>query len=506
MDRVSRREFLATSAAVAAWPALTPLTGLAAENDPLGLPLARIAALVRSRSLSPVELTEACLKRIDALNPKVNAYITVTRELAMQQARELEAAQKRGQWRGPLHGVPMALKDNIDTAGIRTTGASELFKDRVPVDDAEVVRRLRNAGMILLGKLNLHEFAYGGSSAVTYFGAVHNPWNLDRQSGGSSGGPAAALAADMCFGSLGTDTAGSVRIPGAYCGIVGLKPTYGRVSNRGVIPLSWSLDHTGPMAKTVEDAAILLNVIAGYDALDPTTVDVPVADYTRGLKMPTAKLRIGIPRQPFFGNLDPDVAKAVEDAIGVIRRLTASVADVEMPAAGNPALVWGPEIYTYHSKWIAETPEKYQAPTRAQILRDADAKIAVYAQTRRDMEVARREIDKFFTGVNLLVTPTMKTPAPLIANQGAGRAGEAGRAGDGRGRGAAAGGGGGGNTAQFDWFGLPAISVPCGFSASGLPIGLQIVGAHWQESMVIALAHAYEQATEWHVRKPQLRT
>jgi aspartyl-tRNA(Asn)/glutamyl-tRNA(Gln) amidotransferase subunit A len=480
MDRVCRREFLATGAAAAAWPALSSLAS-AATTDLAGLTLQKAAALVRSRAVSPVELTEACLTRIDALNPTVNAYITVTRELAMQQAREMEAEQKRGQWRGPLHGVPMALKDNIDTAGIRTTGASELFKDRVPADDAEVVRRLKRAGMILLGKLNLHEFAYGGTSAVTYFGPVHNPWSLDRQSGGSSGGPAAALAADLCFGSLGTDTAGSVRIPGSYCGIVGFKPTYGRVSNRGVIPLSWSLDHTGPMTKTVEDAALLLNVIAGYDALDPTTVDVPVADYTRGLKMPTAKLRVGVPRKPFFDNVDAEVVKSMEEALAVIRRLTASLSDVEMPAAGNPALVWGPEIYTYHSKWIAETPEKYQAPTRAAILRDAQSKLAVYAQTKRDMEIARREIDTFFTTVDLLVTPTMKGTAPLIGSPG-----------------------GGINTAQFDWFGLPAISVPCGFSSAGLPIGLQIVGAHWHETTVIALAHAYEQATEWHTRRPRL--
>jgi len=478
MDGVSRREFLVAGAAATAWPALS---AFAADSDLTGLTLQKAAALVRTRAVSPVELTEACLKRVEALNPKVNAYITITREMAMQQAKELEDAQKRGRWRGPLHGVPMALKDNIDTAGIRTTGASELFKDRVPADDAEVVRRLRNAGMILVGKLNLHEFAYGGTSAVTYFGAVHNPWSLDRQAGGSSGGPAAALAADMCFGSLGTDTAGSVRIPGSYCGIVGFKPTYGRVSNRGVIPLSWSLDHTGPMTKTVEDAAILLNVIAGYDALDPTTVNVPVVDYTRGLKMPTARLRVGIPRQPFFANVDAEVAKAVEIAIDVIRTLTASVADVELPPAGNPALVWGPEIYTYHSKWIAETPEKYQAPTRAAIQRDAQSKIAVYAQTKRDMELARREIDKFFTNVDLLVMPTMKGVAPLIGSPG-----------------------GGINTAQFDWYGLPAISVPCGFSSSGLPIGLQIAGRHWDETTVIALAHAYEQATQWHTRRPLL--
>jgi aspartyl-tRNA(Asn)/glutamyl-tRNA(Gln) amidotransferase subunit A len=477
----SRREFLAAGMAAAACSAVTSLDALAAGDDLVSVSLSKAAALVRSRSVSPVELTEASLKRIDALNPKINAYITVTRELAMQQARELEADQKRGRWRGALHGVPIALKDNIDTAGVRTTGASELFKDRVPAEDAEVARRLKAAGAILLGKLNLHEFAYGGTSAVTYFAPVHNPWNLEHHPGGSSGGPAAALAAEMCFGSIGTDTAGSVRIPASYCSIVGLKPTYGRVSNRGVVPLSWSLDHTGPMTKTVEDAAILLNVIAGYDELDPTTIDVPAGDYTRALKMPTARLRVGVPRRPFFDNLDPEVAKAVDDALEAVRKLTASVADVEFPAAGNPAQVWGPEIYAYHAKWIAESPEKYQPATRAQILRDGEIKAVTYAQAHRAMEIARREIDAAFKTVDVLVMPTMKGTAPLIGS-----------------------GAGGINTSQFDWFGLPAISVPCGFSRAGLPIGLQIVAAHWNEATVLALAHAYEQATEWHKRKPQL--
>ena len=481
MDGFSRRDLLATGLAAAAWPVMSPLGALAAADDLAGVTLAKAAALVRSRSVSPVELTDACVKRIDALNPKVNAYITITRDLAMQQAREMEAEQKRGKWRGPLHGVPMALKDNIDTAGIRTTGASELFKDRVPTEDAEVVKRLRNAGMILLGKLNLHEFAYGGTSTVTAFGAVHNPWNLEHHPGGSSGGPAAAVAADMCFGSLGTDTAGSIRIPAAYCGIVGLKPTYGRVSNRGVIPLSWSLDHTGPMTKTVEDAAILLNIIAGYDALDPTTIDTPTVDYTRALKMSTSKLRVGIPRKPFFDNLDPEALKAFDAAVDVLRKLTASVGDVDLPPAGNPALVWGPEIYTYHSKYFEKTPEKYQAATRAALQRDSQSKFTVYTQTKRDMEVARREIDRFFANVDLLIMPTMKGVAPLIGSNG-----------------------GGLNTSQFDWYGLPAISVPCGFSSAGLPIGLQIVGAHWQETTVLALAHAYEQATSWHAKKPMI--
>ncbi len=487
----SRRDFLVTSLAAAAWPAVSTL----AADDPATLTLQQAVALVRRRSASPVELTRACLERIDRLNPRVNAYITVTREQAMNDARELEAEQQRGRWRGPLHGVPIALKDNIDTAGVRTTGASELFKDRVPAEDAEVARRLKQAGAILLGKLNLHEFAYGGTSAVTYFGAVHNPWALDRQAGGSSGGPAAALAADLCFGSLGTDTAGSVRIPGSYCGIVGFKPTYGRVSNRGVIPLSWTLDHTGPMTKTVEDAAILLNVIAGYDAKDPTTADVAVPDYTKAIGAPTAKLRLGVPRKGFFENLDPDVASAVDAAIGVLRGLTAGVAEVELPPSGTPALVWGPEIYAYHAQWIMETPEKYQPATRAAIERDGTIPGWQHAQARRNVDIARREIAKTFTSIDLLITPTMKTPAPPIP--GAQPAG-----GDGRGRGgAAAGGGGGGNTAPFDVFGLPTISVPCGFSRAGLPIGLQISGAHWAEGTVLALAHAYERATGWRAQK-----
>jgi hypothetical protein len=217
--------------------------------------------------------------------------ITVTRTEALAAAREMEAEQRRGKWRGPLHGIPIALKDNMDTAGIRTTAASELFKDRVPSEDAEVVRRLKNGGAILLGKTNLHEFAYGGSSSVSYFRPVHNPWALDRVPGGSSGGSAAATAAGLCFGSLGTDTAGSVRIPACYCGIVGFKPTYGRVSNRGVIPLSWSLDHVGPICRTVEDAALMLSVIAGYDELDPTTVVFNVVTMSELASRETARQR-----------------------------------------------------------------------------------------------------------------------------------------------------------------------------------------------------------------------
>src|SRR5437870_2458764 len=336
---LSRREFVAMGIGAAA---SSTFTASAASPDFATLTLKQASDLIRRREESPVDLTQACLSRIDKYNPSINAFITVTRDQALRTAREMEAEQKRGRWRGPLHGIPIALKDNIDTAGIRTTAASGVFKDRVPAEDAEVVVRLKKAGAILLGKLNLHEFALGGTSAVTFFGPVHNPWALDHVPGGSSGGSAAAIAADLCIGTLGTDTGGSIRIPASYCGIVGFKPTYGRVSNRGVIPMAWTLDHVGPMCKTVEDAALMLGVIAGYDHLDATSADVPIADYSRAVRTSTSKLRLGVPRTPFFENLDPDVAKSVEAALGVLKRLTASVKDVQIPAAGNIADVWNP--------------------------------------------------------------------------------------------------------------------------------------------------------------------
>jgi len=234
--------------------------------------------LLRKRELSPVELTKQCLERIEKLNPTLNAFITVTSQSALEQARTAEKEMLQGHWRGPLHGIPLALKDLIDTAGVRTTAASALFKDRIPAEDAEVVRRLKNAGAVLLGKNNLHEFAYGGSSMISYYGQVHNPWDPACIAGGSSGGSAASVAAGLVYGAIGTDTAGSVREPGALCGIVGLKPTYGRVSARGVIPLSLSLDHIGPIARTVSDAAVMLQAVTGYDALDTNSADVPVLD------------------------------------------------------------------------------------------------------------------------------------------------------------------------------------------------------------------------------------
>ena len=404
MAGITRREMLAVAAA--AWAA-KPAPGQPRELARLSIRQA--SELLRSKSASPVELTQACLDRIQAYNSRLNAFITVLGEQALAGARVAEDEIRRGKWRGPLHGIPIALKDNIDTAGIRTTGGSELFQDRVPAEDAEVARRLKNAGAILLGKLNLVEFAYGGNPAVTHFGTVHNPWSLDYSPGGSSSGPAAAVAADLCFGSLGTDTAGSIRGPAGNCGIVGLKPTYGRASLRGVIPLSWTLDHIGPICKTVEDAALILNVIAGYDPLDPTTAEVAVPDYTRALKMPVSKLRLGRPGA-FFEGLHPEVAKAVDAAISVLRGLTASLGEVKLPESGNPAQIWGPEAYAYHAPWFTKTPEKYQPAVRRSLEQGAAVKGSDYAQARRQVDLLRREIRGVFSNVDLLVLPTSVNP------------------------------------------------------------------------------------------------
>jgi len=491
-----RRTFLV--AAVGAAAGLARQSAFAQSQDLAALTLKGASEQLRRRAVSAVELTQACLKRIETHNPTLNAFITVTAEQALATAREMDAERLRGRWRGPLHGIPIALKDNMDTAGIRTTAASELFRDRVPSEDAEVVRRLKAAGAILVGKTNLHEFAYGGSSTVSYFGPVRNPWALERIPGGSSGGSAAATAANLCFGSLGTDTAGSVRMPASYCGIVGFKPTYGRLSNRGVIPLSWTLDHVGALCKTVEDTALLLGVIAGFDALEPTSMDMRVPDYSRALGTPTARLRVGTPRTPFFDNLDPEIEKAVNAALDVLRRLTASVQEVQIPtiapigASPIHRAILGPEAFAYHSEWLAASPEKYQSPTRERLVTfSSPVTQQDYVRARHQCDVLRREIVKVFAAVDLVVTPTVAGPPTTIepltqhADLDAGRTR---------------------NAWPFAVYGLPAISVPCGFTTAGLPVGLQIIGAPFAESTVLALAHAYERATEWHKRHPALKS
>src|SRR5689334_22229633 len=283
----------------------------------IDLSISQASDLLRQKKLSPVDLTKACLERIDRLNPTLNAFITITRESAMKEAVSAEREIHQGDWRGPLHGIPIALKDLIDNAGVKTTCGSALFAERVPAEDAEIVHRLKRAGAVIVGKQNLQEFAWGGTSASSHYGPVHNPWDIERIAGGSSGGSAAAVAAGMCFAAIGTDTGGSIREPAAFCGIVGLKPTYGRISTRGVFPLSWSLDHVGPICRTVADTALMLEAIAGYDRSDFTSVDYPTEKYAEFLGV-SRRLRIGVARQVFFHGLDPDTGIAIENAIKVI--------------------------------------------------------------------------------------------------------------------------------------------------------------------------------------------
>jgi aspartyl-tRNA(Asn)/glutamyl-tRNA(Gln) amidotransferase subunit A len=452
----------------------------------------QLSQKIRDRAVSPVELTRDCLARIERLNPALNAFIAVTADSALDQARRAEWEILRGDYRGPLHGIPIGLKDILDTAGVRTTAASALFRDRVPAEDAEAVRRLRAAGAIVLGKQNLHEFAYGGSSMVGFFGEVHNPWDTKRVAGGSSGGSAASVAAGLGFAAVGTDTAGSIRLPAAYCGVVGLKPTHGRVSARGVIPLSWSYDHVGPIANSVYDAALMLQALAGYDPSDPASIDAPVPDFVAAISQLPARLRIGVPREFFFDDLHPEVAAAIEKAIGIFRELRAEMREVKLEVSTDRTLA-SAEAYAYHEPFVARSPELYQPATLARIRSGAGISASDVLRARRDLQASRHTIRKIFSEdeVDVLLTPTVPIPPPAIADllkhpdnlrpqellmlR---------------------------NTRPFNVWGIPAISVPCGFTKDGLPIGLQLAAAPWREDVLLQAAHAYEQATEWHKKTP----
>jgi aspartyl-tRNA(Asn)/glutamyl-tRNA(Gln) amidotransferase subunit A len=503
-DDLSRRSFLkatlaGTAISLAKVPAVTgtdlnsqktnPVNG--SQGDDLAkLSIREVSDLIRKKKVSPVELTSACLSRIDRFNPTLNAFITITTESALAQAREAEAEVTQGKWRGPLHGVPIALKDLFDTAGVRTTAGSGVFKDRIPTEDAEVVRRLKAAGAVLLGKTNMQEFAFGGTSLISYFGAVRNPWELGHIAGGSSGGSAAAVAAELCYGALGSDTAGSVRLPASHCGIAGLKPTYGLVSIRGVIPLSWSLDHVGPLARTVADTALLLQAIAGYDEQDTTSEKMNVPDYSQGIGTKVSSLRIGVPREFFFGDLDPEIQAAMKEALSVLGKLTNGLRDVALQADKMETLrdvVRAAEAYAYHREYVAKTPELYQPLILKRIQAGANVTTPAYIQGRRDLSAVRRKAEKWIDGADVLVTPTLPITAAAVSDPHADDVLPTVR-----------------NTSPFNVNGWPAISLPCGFTSKGLPMGLQIIGPNGGETVVFQLAYAYEQATEWHKRRPPL--
>jgi aspartyl-tRNA(Asn)/glutamyl-tRNA(Gln) amidotransferase subunit A len=528
MQNPSRRGFLVASvgalaATKFAWP-----YGPTGDNhsDLCSLTLQQAAAGIRSKKFSPVDLTEACLESVKTWNPKINAWITVLREKALAQAKVLADEQAAGKIRGPLHGIPIGLKDSLDIIGARTTAGSAVYEYRFPVEDAEVVRRLKAAGAVLIGKCNMHEFDAGTSSAVSYWGPVRNPWNLERVAGGPSGGSAAAVAMANCFAALGTDSGGGIRIPAADCGVTGFKPTYGRVSLRGLVPFAWSLDHCGPIARTAEDTALVLQQIAGYDHLDIDSVDKPVPDFMAGLRAPVGQFRIGIAPQ-FFDHLDDEVARAVEEALGVLNKLTKGSHEVGLPSLLHAGVA--AEIAAYHENLRGVNGGGYEPATARAFPVTADSAKAVdYVRGWRELTMVRRMVDEDVfrkQNVDVLIAPAVRHLPPTIEEElnpagtggGGGRGGGAGATGGGTGAGGGGRGGGGEaaartraidyeeNTRPFNGYGLPVICIPCGFSKDGLPIGLQIAGPLFSEGSVLALAHAYQQATDWHKRRPGLQ-
>lgn len=448
---------------------------------------------IRTGRLSPVDVTEECLARIARLNRRVNAYITVTANLAREQAQNAEREIRAGRWRGPLHGIPVGLKDLVDTEGILTTAASHLYAKRVPAKNAPVWQLLEDAGAVLLGKQNLHEFAYGGSSMIGAYGAVRNPWNPEAIAGGSSGGSAAAVALGLGYAAIGTDTAGSIREPAALCGVVGLKPTYGRVNAEAVVALSPSLDHVGPITRSVLDAAAMLGVIAEPAApANPSVRTSPQSRFVDESRQSPRSLRVGVPRESFFAELDLDVERALEEALEVVGTLVAEMHDVVLHPDTDRTLQ-AAESYAFHKLSIVESPDLYQPETLRRLKTGENIPREKLEEAARALQSARRDICRGFEEVDLLATPTTPVAAPLITELEAYpdrlrpveiqllR-----------------------NTRPFNVWGLPAISVPCGFTRSGLPIGLQIAGAPWREDLVLRLAYAYEQATEWHLRTAEI--
>jgi aspartyl-tRNA(Asn)/glutamyl-tRNA(Gln) amidotransferase subunit A len=489
-DPITRRGLMAGVAVTAALAATRATAQRRRDNDLTELSIAEASRRIASGDLSPVELTQAYLDRIERVDPRINSFITVLADRALAAARSSANELVRGGRRGPLHGIPIGLKDNIDTAGILTTAASAVYANRLPTEDAECVRKLRDAGAVFLGKLNMHEFAYGGTSAVTHYGPVHNPWDLDVNPGGSSGGSAAAVSARLCAAALGTDTAASIRFPAMCCGVVGLKATHGLASIRGIVPLSEFHDHVGPIARSVEDAALVMQALVGFDPLDPVSIRAESEDLHAAIGTDVRSLRIGIPRSPFFDELDPEIAAAVQAALDVLVGLTGPTRDVSVTAPDTYALL-DAETYAYHAPLLADPVKRalYKPLTLQRVMGGGSVPAHIYIEQRRRMTIARNTIADAFRDVDVLVAPTCMVMPQTIAEVLANPAREPSLI---------------RNTLPFNVFGIPAISVPCGFTRAGLPIGMQIIGPRLGEARVLALAHAYEQATDWHRREPPL--
>lgn len=430
------------------------------------------------------------LERIAAHNGTLNAYITVTAELAREQAARADAELAAGHDRGPLHGIPVAVKDLIDTAGIRTTCGSKLFEDRIPDSDATVVRLLREAGAVLLGKTGLHELAYGTTSINEFFGAIGNPWASDHDPGGSSGGSASAVAAGLAYAALGTDTGCSIRQPAHCCGIVGHKPTFGLVSKAGVFPLVWSMDHVGPMARGAQDAATVLAAIAGHDSADPYSADVPALG---GVDVSAGTLegaRIGVVRRFFFDGT-PEVISVVDAALESLAWLGATLVELDIPdiaEASVAARSTFAEASAVHERDLRERPHAFSDQVRAKLEGPREMKVTEYVEAQHFRLGFIGRMEALLGECDVLAAPTATIAAAPIAHRPDDYHTHAWK-----------------NTGIFDFTGQPSISVPCGFTGRGLPVGLMFSGRLFEDAKVLQLAHAFEQATEWHERVPDLK-
>ncbi len=455
-----------------------------------------LSRLIRDRQVSPVEIIDAHLARIEATEPVLNSFITLLPERARAAARRAEDQIQSGNYLGTLHGIPVGLKDLFNTAGVRTTSGSRIFDNFIPAEDCTVAARFQRAGAILLGKLNMHQFAYGPTGENFDYGHMHNPWNPELVTGGSSGGSGSAAAAGQCTITMGSDTGGSVRIPAALCGIVGLKPTYGLVSRAGLTPLSWCLDHPGPMVRTVEDAALTMNVIAGHDPKDQATSARPVPDYTAALTGSVAGLRIGVVREYFDAPLDAEVAATVRAALEQLAAMGASVTEVSFPLFAEAQAISGTilmsEAAAYHRDLLARDGDKITPSVRLRLeaglfVTAADYLKAQQARARFNQEMARlfREVDLLAGPAEPITAPPILAAEVAIGDRTVGVTAALTQ-----------------YTRPYNISGVPAISVPCGFSRDGMPIGLQLAGKPFDEAAVLRAAHAYEQATDWSRRRP----
>ena len=460
--------------------------------------VAQLGQLIQSKQVSPVEVAQAFLARLEGLQPTLNSYITLVEEESLGAARQAEKEIQGGTYRGPFHGIPVGLKDLYNTKGIRTTSGSAIFKDYVPDADCAILERFKAAGTYVIAKMNMTEFAFDPTGGNFHYGPARNPWNTECMTGGSSSGSGAAVASGQCPVAMGSDTGGSIRIPAALCGVVGHKPTYGLISRYGVTPLSWSLDHVGPLTRTVEDAALTLNVLAGHDPRDPASAKGPVPDYTEALDGRVKGLRLGMPKEYIWDAVDPEVESAVKKAIAQLEELGATVHEVSIPHLRVVPFILGilitADAAAFHADMVRDRGAEYDPVIRLRMEQGLFITSVDYLKAQRARALVNLEFRQALSQVDLLVTPTIPITAPKYGEVNVNLGATSRPVRDAITR----------FTRLFNISGFPTISVPCGFSSEGLPIGLQLAGRPFEDANVLKVAHAYEQASEWHTRRPSV--